>query len=194
MAVVVFLVGAGMLVANSWRREPSLWQAVGFVAVLVALMVTPLAWSILTALDEPDVHLPRAYAGPSEVSPDRPNDDRDALDEELLAYLETHTQDVAYLMAVPSSMQGAPYVLATGRPVLYMGGFNGGDPVVSANDIAALVADGKLRYVMLGGERGEQQEISQWVLSHCTVVPVASHNDRATRPGRGGTALYQCDA
>jgi hypothetical protein len=43
----------------------------------------------------------------------------------LLDYLEEHTQDITYLMAVPSSMQGADHVLATGRPVLYLGGFMG---------------------------------------------------------------------
>ena len=83
--------------------------------------------------------------------------------------------------------------LATGRPVLYMGGFSGSDPVVSADDVAALVADGELRYVMLGGERGMQQEISRWVRSYCTVVPVTGHDEPAARPGRGGATLYQCD-
>ena len=76
-------------------------------------------------------------------------------------------------MAVPSSMQGADYVLATGRPVLYMGGFNGNDQVVSAENLAQLVKNGELRYVYwnAGGRgMGSNSEISSWVTSSCTPV------------------------
>jgi 4-amino-4-deoxy-L-arabinose transferase-like glycosyltransferase len=69
-------------------------------------------------------------------------------------------------------MQGAEYVLATGRPVLYMGGFSGNDPVV---DAAQLVTDGDLRYVWLdsggrGGPGGTNQENQKWVIDTCTAV------------------------
>ena len=43
----------------------------------------------------------------------------------LLDHLEQHTQDSIYLMAVLSAMQAGDYVLATGHPVLYLGGFMG---------------------------------------------------------------------
>ena len=59
----------------------------------------------------------------------------------LLEYLEPPTQDITYLMAVPSSMQGADYVLATGRQVLYLGGFKGDDRIVSPDDLAELVSE-----------------------------------------------------
>jgi len=72
------------------------------------------------------------------------------VNEALLAYLEANTQDVKYLLVVPSSGAGAGYVLATGRPVLYAGGFSGSDPVIDDDDLAELVAHGEVRYVLWG--------------------------------------------
>ncbi len=79
-----------------------------------------------------------------------------------------------YLMAVPSSMQGADYVLATGRPVLYLGGFNGQDSVVSMSDLANMVKSGELRFIYWGGGGGGsnrgRSDISSWVVSSCRSV------------------------
>ena len=79
-----------------------------------------------------------------------------------------------YLMAVPSSIQGADYVLATGWPVLYLGGFNGQDQVETAESLSQLVSSGQLRYIYWGngggGPNGGQSDISSWVTSSCKVV------------------------
>jgi hypothetical protein len=74
-------------------------------------------------------------------------------------------------MAVPSSMQGADYVLATGRPVLYMGGFNGNDDVVDTDDLARMVQAGELRYIYWGSQGGAvKSEITDWLNASCTPV------------------------
>jgi hypothetical protein len=96
------------------------------------------------------------------------------VDEDLLAYLQTHTQGMEYLMAVPSSMQGSDYVVATGRPVLYLGGFMGLEEVVNAEELARMVDQGKLRYVYWnnrGWGGGGAADISSWVAASCQVVP-----------------------
>jgi hypothetical protein len=71
-------------------------------------------------------------------------------------------------------MQGADYVIATARPVLYMGGFNGNDQVVTARDLTKLVAEGQLRYVYWRNAEGRgmkiNSEISNWVTSACKAV------------------------
>jgi hypothetical protein len=115
------------------------------------------------------------------------------VNEELLAYLEANTQGLEYLVAVPSSQSGASLVLATGRPVLYMGGFGGQDDVVTADDLSAMVANGELRYVMYGGDRGAKADIANWLSVSCSVVPEfsrAAANNQG--PGNQATTLYMC--
>jgi hypothetical protein len=131
----------------------------------------------------------------------------------LLDYLEPRTQDTFYLMAVPSSMQGADYVLATGRPVLYLGGFKGADQVVTANQLAQLVETGRLRYIYWSGNGGlsNQTDLSAWITTACTAVqgfeattsnvgapdgttaePERATGGGASGPGRTQVSLYDC--
>jgi 4-amino-4-deoxy-L-arabinose transferase-like glycosyltransferase len=115
-------------------------------------------------------------------------------------------------MAVPSSMQGADYVLATGRPVLYLGGFMGQDKVVTPDDLSRLVANGELRYIYWNGNErggmGGQADISAWVSANCTPVPgfdtqtrnagapdgtpTGTSDGQAFGPGGMQVTLYAC--
>ncbi|MCA9940488.1 MAG: glycosyltransferase family 39 protein [Anaerolineales bacterium] len=174
-------------------------SVIGFALVLASLLITPLVWSGLTVTNVANVNLPAAYQGATVADNFRPagapvagggGNDRTP-NAATLAYLEARTQDVTYLLAVPSSMQGAPYVLATGRPVLYMGGFGGNDAVVSAADLAQMTTDGALRYVLVeeGGRSQNQGEISQWVRAECRQV--TDLNTQRLGIGFAGT-LYDC--
>jgi len=177
-----------------------------FSLLLAALMVIPLAWSALTVTGDAGANLPAAYGvsgGPggnprpvniSFTAPAQTNAaPRTALNEELLAYLEARTQGMKYLLAVESSQVGAPYVIATGRPVLYMGGFNGGDNVVSADDLAEMVASGELRFVLFGMDGRDKRDIANWLQSSCTAVTQFSQRVSAgNQPNQGGQALYDC--
>ncbi|MCS7282929.1 MAG: hypothetical protein NZ769_06235 [Anaerolineae bacterium] len=112
---------------------------------------------------------------------------------ELVAHLRANTQDVEYLVAAPSAQTGAPLLLATGRPVLSMGGFSGQDRVVMAEDLQEMVASGRLRYILYGGMDG-RQDIAAWVQSSCTVVPEFSPagGEGQGGPADRGTVLYRC--
>jgi 4-amino-4-deoxy-L-arabinose transferase-like glycosyltransferase len=113
----------------------------------------------------------------------------------MLDYLEANTTDVEYLLAVPSAQNGSTLVLQTSRPVLFMGGFSGGDEVVTAEDLAAMVANGELRYILYGGDRGGKQDISGWLQSSCSPVTQFSQVvGPAGRQGEGnmGMTLYEC--
>jgi 4-amino-4-deoxy-L-arabinose transferase-like glycosyltransferase len=178
-------------------------------SLVAAMMVTPFIWSALTTLsDSPHVGLPSAYSGEQAGRGGGAVSSQSSINLELLEYLQANTQDTEYLMAVKSSMQGSAYVIETGRPVLYMGGFNGGDPVVDAADLQQLVDEGRLRYIMWGGSQHGGSDIGSWVESTCTVVEVGPSTNNTTRPistgtqnqdgppgrrsGDGGTTLYQC--
>ncbi|MBL8154993.1 MAG: glycosyltransferase family 39 protein [Anaerolineae bacterium] len=179
----LLLVGAVLLIQR--LRPARGWMLAGFTCVIAAMLIIPAGWAALTTLDpSPSSVLPHAYAGDLGLEGNRPAGFASgpggfgvgSVDADLLAYLQANTQGMTYLMAVPSSMQGAAYVLETGRGVLYLGGFNGSDQVIDSAGLSELVAAGELRYIlwsagpmMLMGAGGSS-DLSAWLQSDCAVV------------------------
>ncbi len=148
-------------------------SAAGMTCLAGALLLSPGIWAGLTNVNSStNQAIPAAYdghsSGPGKLSGLLVNPT-------LLNYLQETTKDNQYLIAVPSAMQGADYVLATGRPVLYIGGFSSLGQVVSSDRLGEMVAAGELRYIYWGprfrgslmGTRG----VTDWVKSSCKVVP-----------------------
>jgi hypothetical protein len=111
----------------------------------------------------------------------------------LIEYVSTRVREGAYLLAVPSAQQGALIVLETGKPVLYMGGFNGTDPVIDADGLAEMVERGDLRFVLYSrAGRWRDAQIGTWLDSACQVVPEFSPPDgpeRRSPPSEGNPGL-----
>lgn len=166
--IVAGVGGIALLISILIKKH--VMQISAVVLVITALLITPLLWSVWTMqYSSVNQSLPAAFNGTT-----RELQNRGGLqvNQALLRFLQANTQGMEYLMAVPSSMQGADYVLATGRPVLYIGGFNGSDAVVSAEDLEYLVETGRLRFIYFaaGGNNQRQNEIQNWVVSHCRGV------------------------
>jgi 4-amino-4-deoxy-L-arabinose transferase-like glycosyltransferase len=233
--VALGVAGLGLLFAGLRRQWPVL-QRSSFAAVAAALLVVPSVWSgLTTAYANEGGSMPQAYgatdgigrpafarrttstAGQSgstasntpPVTGGTPGDFGGRVNQTLLNYLQAHTQGIKYLVVVPSSQAGAEYVLATGRPVLYAGGFSGSDPVIDGEQLAQLVAKGEVRYVLWGGggpggrAGSTGTSISSYLQSSCRVVDDASlgtatggvAGQTGGVPGgfRGGQGtLYQC--
>ena len=212
IGVLLFVIGAGLLVAASSRRLRHVTLA-GFFAVMAALLIIPGIWAALTTMNSSaNQSLPSAYSG----QPSGPANSGDVqVNRVLLDYLEANTRDTKYLIAMPSSMQGSDFVLATGRPVLYLGGFMGRDPVVTGDDLARMVAAGELRYIYWDRDRGNgfgagdgsQSSISAWVTRACVAIEdfdavtqnagapdgtFGATNGRFGGPGAMQVTLYYC--
>jgi 4-amino-4-deoxy-L-arabinose transferase-like glycosyltransferase len=191
-AGILFMVGISLMVIS--KRS-------AFAMILSAMLVIPMYWTVMTVASNPNINLPTAYTGTNQqdgfdganrarIQDGEPGSN---VNEELLAYLEANTQDVEYLVAVPSSQSGSSLVLTTGRPVLYMGGFGGQDEVVTAEDLSAMVANSELRYVMYGGDRGGKTDITNWLSSSCSVVQEFSGTASGNQgPVNQATTLYLC--
>ena len=122
VVIGLFVIGAVLLLLVT-SRKLHLGAMAGFSCVIAAILLTPGVWSGLTTLKASgNQSLPSAYAGRSSGPTNRGGL---RVSQALLDYLEEHTKDITYLMTVPSSMQAGDYLLATGRPVLYLGGFMG---------------------------------------------------------------------
>jgi 4-amino-4-deoxy-L-arabinose transferase-like glycosyltransferase len=219
IGAVLFVIGVVLLVAAASRRLRRVSLA-GFIAVMAALLITPGIWAALTTINSSaNQSLPSAYSG----QPSGPANGGDVqVNQALLGYLEANTRDTKYLIAVPSSMQGSDFVLATGRPVLYLGGFMGSDQVVTGDALARMVAAGELRYIYwnsdggngFGGRDGSQgvpglrpSDISAWVTRSCMAIEdfdtvtqnagapdgtSTATNGRFGGPGGTQVTLYYC--
>ncbi len=93
-----------------------------------------------------------------------------------LAYLKAHQGSAKYLVAATGSQTTAGIILATGKAVVTIGGFNGQDPAPTVSQLAAMVARGELRYVLvsgggMGGPGGSSSSaLTTWVKQHGTAV------------------------
>jgi 4-amino-4-deoxy-L-arabinose transferase-like glycosyltransferase len=117
------------------------------------------------------------------------------VDQGLVSYLVAHKGSATYLVAVEQSQAAEPIILATGQPVMAMGGFNGSDPAPTLAQLEALVASGKLHYVLLtgatagiggggGGAAGGVQtfdasSIEQWVTTNGTLISSTEYGGQA---------------
>lgn len=96
------------------------------------------------------------------------------VDSTLTRYLVDHQGSVTWIVAVNSAGNAASIELATGKPVMAMGGFLGSDPAPTLDQLKALVHSGKLRYVLImggglggpGGRNSNAQSMSNWVTQH----------------------------
>jgi 4-amino-4-deoxy-L-arabinose transferase-like glycosyltransferase len=91
---------------------------------------------------------------------------------DMLAFLEKNQGSAKYLVAATGSQTTAPIIIETGKPVVTIGGFSGGDNSPTVAQLAQMVKDGELKYVLVGGQggRGSSQELTTWVQAHGTAV------------------------
>jgi 4-amino-4-deoxy-L-arabinose transferase-like glycosyltransferase len=195
------ILGIILLVSQAALPRMNLLAKIGSAWMIGAMLISPTIWSAYTALYQGgNASLPAAYSGGDDHRGDL---NTLSVDQNLVDFLQKNTVGVRYLMAVPSSMQGSDYILATGRPVLYLGGFMGSDSVLTTEGLQELVEKRELRYIYNGGQGGGgmQSGISNWVSEHCTLVEgynTLTQNtgapDGTGTPRQGGQniSLYDC--
>ncbi|MFI2667034.1 ArnT family glycosyltransferase [Micromonospora carbonacea] len=88
---------------------------------------------------------------------------------ELRALLKANAVDYTWVAATIGSQNASGYQLATGEPVMSIGGFNGSDPSPTLAQFQRYVAEGKIHYFVGGsgfranGGSSASQEIATWV-------------------------------
>ena len=125
---------------------------------------------------------PNGAAGGQAIGAGGPADE--AASSALTDYLVDNRGTATWIVAVTSANQAGSIELATGLPVMAMGGFSGSDPAPTLDQLKALVASGELRFVIVGargggGPGGGSSTISQvdaWVQANGTVVSGVSSN------------------
>ena len=105
----------------------------------------------------------------------------------LVDYLVANQGQATWLVAADSANQAAAIQLASGKPVMAMGGFSGSDPAPTLEQLQAYVRSGQLRFVIGSGGPGgggrvgtEASQRATWLAHACSAINV------------GGTTLYDC--
>lgn len=187
LAVAVLAAGA-LLAGLVWRGVGARPGVIGRVAAGVgvgALLAMPVAWAFSSVMVRGVPVIPSADIGrlrPTAVS--GPLRERlraaEAADRRhLIAFLRANRHGERFLLATPSAQLASPLIVATGEPVMAMGGFHGLDPILTPERLAALVAQGQVRFVMLGelsiasrlmGAEAAGRPLADWVRTNGKVV------------------------
>ncbi|MEU3858054.1 glycosyltransferase family 39 protein [Streptomyces sp. NPDC028722] len=92
--------------------------------------------------------------------------------------LEKNASAYTWVAASIGSQNAAGYQLATGDPVMAIGGFNGTDPSPTLARFKTYVEEGRIHYFIagggMGGDSGSASRISSWVQSTFKKVTVGS--------------------
>jgi 4-amino-4-deoxy-L-arabinose transferase-like glycosyltransferase len=111
-------------------------------------------------------------------------------DAELVALLRQDAGRYTWVAAAVGSNSAAGVQLATGEPVMAIGGFNGSDPAPTLEQFQQYVAEGRIHWFLGGGRMGGRSmggsdaagEIAAWVADHFTASSV------------GGATVYDLTA
>ncbi|MFE9645457.1 ArnT family glycosyltransferase [Streptomyces sp. NPDC006365] len=101
--------------------------------------------------------------------------------DEAKELLEANSGDYTWVAAAIGAQNAASYQLATGDPVMAIGGFNGSDPSPTLAEFKQYVEDGNIHYFVAGGgmgrgddSSGTGSQISEWVQENFQEVTVGS--------------------
>ncbi|MER6747909.1 ArnT family glycosyltransferase [Streptomyces fungicidicus] len=104
------------------------------------------------------------------------------VDSEAKELLEADADDHTWAAAAIGAQNAASYQLATGEPVMAIGGFNGTDPSPTLDQFKKYVEEGKIHYFVagggmgggMGGDSGSSAQISTWVQENFKEVTAGS--------------------
>jgi 4-amino-4-deoxy-L-arabinose transferase-like glycosyltransferase len=178
--VAVGGVGAATLLLVAGRLPRPVAGSVAALAVTVCL-AAPAAYSVATAAAAHSGAIPSVgparqgfggFTGPGGLL------DSPSPGPALSALLSADARNFTWVAATVGSNNAAGYQLASGAPVMAIGGFNGTDPSPTLEEFQRYVADGQVHYFVRGrmmighwglpGSGGSRQsaDIAEWVETH----------------------------
>lgn len=186
MAWLMWLVlGLGLVAATGLTinlYNPQLWlQRLAAGGAILACVLAPITYTVATVNQTHTGSIPTA--GPSATAMKGSNNEQATAEASLVTYLLKNRAGATWLAATASANESAALQLTSGQPVMAVGGFNGSDTPLTLSQFKQLVREGKVKYYAAsskgpgGGYTGRMQggpggnnEISQWVQRHGTVV------------------------
>lgn len=151
VAVAVGGVGAALLLLVVGRLHPRVAAVVAGLAI-VSCLAGPAAFSLATAGSPHSGAIPSVgpsrsgqgnFTGGGLLSSPQPHP-------ELISLLAENADEFQWAAAVVGSNNAAGYQLATGAPVMAIGGFNGTDPSPTLDEFIRYVDEGRIHFFIVG--------------------------------------------
>ena len=187
-----FLTGLVLTVARLFRgSRRQVWAGTVAATGVLALLVPMLIWASIPVLHGGHAGLP--YAGPDLLTDSQGWSKQGSLgNEQLVAFLQANQGDTTYLAVTMRATTASPLILATGEPVMAMGGFSGSDQILSVDELREMVAEGEVRYFLVSPQEGQRHELVRWVTNSCTAVPQQAWGTTPSGGPGGPTQVYDC--
>lgn len=112
---------------------------------LAALLLAPVMWSGASLTWGNEGGWPAAGPQYAQAQPEH----HPLVDTALTRYLMAHRGRSRYLVATVDAYLASPLIIATGEPVMILGGFGGHDPILTPGALARLVARGDVRLFLV---------------------------------------------
>ena len=144
------------------------------------LLIIPGIWAVSPIIYNDNSQLP--IAGPELMNQKDSFDNRQDLNG-IIEYLKENRGEAKYLAVTESSMQsGAELILQSGEAVMVLGGFNGGDEILTLDGFIEKVRMGEVKFALISAENNSKAnfEIYEWIRRRGRVVSPASYGGRKT--------------
>lgn len=198
LAALLLILGRLLALSSrlSQRTVSSLAQT-GVLLGLLAMLLAPTIWSLVSLTymtDGPSPvagpHQPTLAASLTQMAETKPIGavPLTSTQQKLLHFLLAHRGHSVFLAGTLYSTAADTLILASGLPVMTLGGFAGNDPILTLSKLETFIKSGKVRFFLLPfslrtvktatSEKVEFQPPSStnranmnWMAMHCPVVP-----------------------
>ena len=183
-------------------------QGIAVVALAGIVFLAPLLWTLSSL--HPDIQAGFPRSGPSRTA--IPTAENPQVPAPLIAYLRQHAAATTFLVATVDAPSAIPLILATGAPVMAMGGYTGFDPILTPSTLAQRIANRTVQFFYLPASNltVEQMQrfypharpiaphftnaLTQWVAQQCRALPPADWGvmHATTTTTIGPMQLFDC--
>ncbi len=169
-----------------WGHKVAPWLG------LLGLLIAPTVWAWIPVWYGGDGWLP--FAGP-DLAVERRVAPTQKANERLVALLQAQRRGETWLLATLNARDAAPIILATGQPVMALGGFSGSDAILTPPELTEMVRAGRVRFFLLPGGVGRPPEgappysPAHWVVQQCHPLSAQQWGGPVGGPGM---VLWDC--
>jgi 4-amino-4-deoxy-L-arabinose transferase-like glycosyltransferase len=147
-ALTCLLVGKAPLTRRRRGLIGSQLLVFGILAGVMGQISAPLIWAALPGW-EGLTYRDMPYAGPSSGAHGSTHPAATPENIALLRYLETNRGSAHFLVATPDAYSASPLILASGQPVLTIGGYTGHDLAITVDELGRWVERGIVRFFLV---------------------------------------------